>query len=74
MATESQSARCPFYIRETPTTIYCEGVIRRTTIKNIFATERHAVAHRCRYCNRIKGYRECGLYEAVLGKYERKDL
>lgn len=63
-------AKCPFYGKEAPLKVYCEGYCEGNNIQLSFATKELMKEHKNRYCNDIHGYRKCPLYHVVMKKYE----
>lgn len=71
MANVSGGARaiCPFYLRETNTTITCEGVLEGTQSTIIFQSSEEKQQHQQERCN-MHSYKDCAAAKALLDKYE----
>ncbi len=60
--------KCPFYKKEDPIRIVCEGISAKSVCHNIFHTGKGKLNHKKRYCN-TDNYKECILFQALLRKY-----
>lgn len=67
----AKEAECPFYHKEEASSIYCEGVDERTTIKLLFQTADEKKRYRKFFC--CKEYKKCLLSQMLYGKYEEDD-
>lgn len=61
---------CPFYKSESGSKILCEGFSNHNSLQTSFETKEMLLAHKRRFCRRIKGYYECPLYPLIEKKYK----
>lgn len=55
-------AVCPYYKTQKAVEIYCEGIAGARLLKVIFGRKYDKQKYLMRYCNSIRGCRECALY------------
>jgi hypothetical protein len=60
---------CPFFRRNDPNRIRCEGVENRNTINLVFEDTKQQEAYLHRFCCDIKQYKRCLICEALNRKY-----
>jgi hypothetical protein len=58
------SVRCPFYRRDTPRTVTCEGLVDRSTIRLGFGLEADCSRHMRVFC--CRAFDKCEIYQAVM--------
>jgi len=62
---------CPYYRKDTPETICCEGVTQESKLLLRFATKAHKLRHMALFCE--SQYRMCELYRAVDQQYDTEE-
>lgn len=58
---------CPFYSREEPTKLFCEGVVRGTSLNLNFRDTNLKVSYKNKLCK--SKYHDCLLCKALTKKY-----
>lgn len=61
---------CPFFFKQEARKIYCEGFSRGNRIHLSFETHDLMRVHQIRYCESIKGCKDCPIYPLISKKYE----
>ena len=67
---ESKLAKCPFYKGEDKQKVYCEGIVKNSSIHLAFATVTQKKEFCKVYCH--KWYGECLIAEMLFSKYEEE--
>ena len=62
-------AVCPFFRRNDPNRIRCEGVESRNTINLVFEDTKQQEAYLYRFCCNMKNYKHCIVCDALNRKY-----
>lgn len=65
---ESAYAKCPFYHKEAPQRVFCEGVVDKSSLTLNFSDAEQCQDYRFRYCNAI--YETCPVFEMLTKKYK----
>ena len=60
---------CPYYRRLNGNRICCEGTDKTNTINVVFEDEKLLKEYEARYCNDIKGHKQCLVCRALYSKY-----
>lgn len=68
----SKFVKCPYYHEDTIKSILCEGVLRKSVIRQSFNTKKDKLEWQESYCNKIQGYEKCPVYCVACRKYEVK--
>ena len=55
--------RCPFYRRDTPQTVTCEGLVEHSTVRLCFGFERDCTTHVRVFC--CRRFQNCEIYRAI---------
>lgn len=69
----SKEAVCPFYHKEEPTKILCEGYCKTVSLQTSFQRRELLQLHKDRHCNDIKGYIKCPLYPVINRQYDEEE-
>lgn len=59
----AKRAECPFYLRDTPYTITCEGIVERSTIRQEYAMKGACKTQFDTFC--AGAYKYCEIYNAI---------
>lgn len=62
-AGRSISVRCPFYRRDSPMTVTCEGLVDQSTIQLRFGLGQDCLLHMRAFC--CRRYQNCEIYQAI---------
>lgn len=65
---ESAYAKCPFYHKEAPQRVFCEGVVDKSSLTLNFADAQGCQDYRFQYCN--DKYRDCPVNKMLMDKYK----
>jgi len=65
----SVNVKCPFYLREEPKVIVCEGIGSAASLRLAFRSAKQKRRHEEQYCAGIDDCRACPLYGAIETKY-----
>lgn len=68
----SKSVVCPFYHNEEPLTIYCEGVIEKSTLLLAFREIKDKREYKEGCCCSLDGHKRCPIAEILMRKYEER--
>lgn len=61
---------CPFYKKEDPITIRCEGLTNDSRLALQFTTKEKRVKYQDAFC-RTNCYKKCKIHEMLMKKYEK---
>lgn len=64
---------CPFYSQEEPLKLHCEGFSKCTRLQTFFENRVNKKAHKDKYCNNLRGYKQCPLYPVIEKQYKGGD-
>jgi hypothetical protein len=67
---ESKYVVCPFYHNEEALVLYCEGVIKDSTLLNAFRRSADKREYKGCYCTSMEGHKKCPYAEILYKKYE----
>lgn len=65
---ESADAKCPFYHKEAPQRVFCEGVIDKSSLTLNFSNAEQCKDYRFSYCN--AKYKDCPVNKMLAEKYK----
>ena len=65
---ESAYAKCPFYHKESPQRVFCEGVVDNSSLTLNFADAQTCQDYRFKYCN--DKYPDCPVNKMLMDKYK----
>ena len=63
-------AVCPFFRKNDPNRIRCEGLEKHSTINLVFEDTKKQKEYLREHCCDIEGYKRCHICEMLLKKYE----
>ena len=64
---ESAYAKCPFYHKEGPQRVFCEGVVEQSSLSLNFSNADVCQTYRFKYCN--SNYKDCPVNKMLMKKY-----
>ena len=64
---ESAEAKCPFYHKESPHRVFCEGVVECSSLSLNFGDPKVCQEFRFKYCN--SNYKDCPVNKMLMKKY-----
>ena len=65
---ESAYAKCPFYHKESPQRVFCEGVVDNSSLTLNFMNAKFCQDYRFAYCN--NKYKDCPVHKMLMDKYK----
>lgn len=66
----SANVQCPFFVMIGTSTITCEGLIKKTTVRHSFKTKKHLQVHTSKYCCDFNNYHSCTHCQCLEDLYE----
>jgi hypothetical protein len=66
----SKEVVCPFYHKEEPFKLLCEGFCKTTTLQITFRSRDNLLLHKDCFCNEMDGYIKCPIYSVIIKQYE----
>ena len=72
MAKDSYFVNCPFYKKDDPVNVRCEGIGKNNRIILQFHTKSGKESHMRKFCKHETDYKECAIYKMLMKKYEDK--
>lgn len=66
--------KCPFYLRQDGTKIYCDGFEEGTYIHLSFKTTALMNFYKSRNCHSISGCKKCPIYTLAAKRYEKEGI
>lgn len=70
----SEYVVCPFYNRNKPNRICCEGVDKSNTLNVVFESQTMMHEYVVNYCNSIDNYKSCLLCQMLTKKWEESEM
>ena len=69
---QSKYVVCPFYHNEDNLTLYCEGIVEKSTLLFAFRELKDKKEYKERCCCSLDGYKQCPLADVLYKKHEEK--
>lgn len=66
----SKYAVCPYYSKNEPNRICCEGVSDENNVNLVFSDVNKLKEYSKTYCNDLRGYKECAVCKMLDQKYD----
>ena len=67
---ESKYVVCPFYHNEGSVTLYCEGVVKDSTLLNEFTKIADKQKYKQEYCCSLANHKNCPMAKFLYEKYK----
>lgn len=63
--------KCPFYKKEEPVIVRCEGLTKDSRLVLQFNSKKNRLLYQSKYC-KTEGYKKCRIYKMLMEKYDEE--